>query len=351
MSTTPRFLHPSLLLAPLLLAVSTAAQVLTSGNSQLPACAQSCQLLNQASQACGGTQSVSQGIWSCFCQSGYLTSLYNSPAGICDGSCPDPAQNQQVMTWYQNECGSDNGASEHSGNGNSGNGNGNGGQTTVQTSTSTQSTSAAAGTSTSSSSSGDSSSSSSSQSSSSSSSSGSWWDTHYKWIIMLIVIFIGLLVIALLAVWFKRRHDRKQDLPNASFNEGITSRPAPSMATMNNGNSPYPPQSRAQAPSASASGVLEPVGAGGSGKNSPARTREAFMPYGYGYSHSEPRLENRGNEDAIEAVGRGSPLARGGTPVGELEKNGGEESGKKSGKRRVLVRERSMGQGSGRGEG
>lgn len=172
---------------------------------------------------------------------------------------------------------------------------------------------------------------------------------------MLIVIFIGLLIIALLAVWLKRRHDRKQDLPNASFNEGITSRPAPSMATVNNGNSPYPPQSRAQGPSASASGVLEPVAAGGgsasgSGRNSPARTREAFMPYGYGYSHSESRLENRGNEDAIEAVGRGSPLARGGTPVGELEKNGGEESGKRSGKRRVLVRERSMGQGSGRGE-
>lgn len=93
-------------------ALST-AQVLTSGNSQLPACAQQCPLLQQAAAACGGTTSSSQTIWSCFCQSGYLTSLKSSPAGICDSVCTNAADNQQVMTWYNSECGNDYGASEH----------------------------------------------------------------------------------------------------------------------------------------------------------------------------------------------------------------------------------------------
>lgn len=107
------------------------AQLLAQG---LPACAQSCQSLNQAATACGGLQSANQAIWSCFCQSGYLTTLYSSPTGICDAYCTDPSQNQQVMTWYQGNCGSDNGASEHADNGS-------GGQTTVViTSTTTSAT-------------------------------------------------------------------------------------------------------------------------------------------------------------------------------------------------------------------
>lgn len=114
----------------LLSASLASAQLLAQG---LPTCAQSCTLLNQAAQACGGTASANQAIWACFCQSGYLTSLYDSPSGICDAFCTDPSQNQQVMSWYQGNCGSDNGASEHADNG--------GGQTTVViTSTSTSAT-------------------------------------------------------------------------------------------------------------------------------------------------------------------------------------------------------------------
>jgi hypothetical protein len=45
-----------------LLTARTVAQgVLSNGNSQFPACAQSCSLVNQAAQACGGTASADQG--------------------------------------------------------------------------------------------------------------------------------------------------------------------------------------------------------------------------------------------------------------------------------------------------
>lgn len=121
----------------LLSASFASAQLLAQG---LPACAQSCTLLNQAAQACGGTASANQAIWACFCQSAYLTTLKSTPNGVCDAFCPDPAQNQQVMSWYQGNCGSDNGASEHADNGS-------GGQTTVTlTSTSTSATPSASNT-------------------------------------------------------------------------------------------------------------------------------------------------------------------------------------------------------------
>lgn len=85
---------------------------------------------------------------------------------------------------------------------------------------------------------------------------------------------------------------------------------------------------------------------GGSGRNSPARTREAFMPYGYGYTKSESRLAS--HEQGIDRI-TPSPLGRGGTPVGEMEK--GEmppDSAARQGKK-TLVRERDP-RGFGEGE-
>lgn len=113
LSRTALALLPSLLLTLSITAAS--AQLLTDGNSQLPSCATNCPLLNQAAQACGGTQSADQQIWSCFCQSAYLTTLKTSPSGICDGVCTSSNDNQQLMTWYNTNCGSDYGASEHAG--------------------------------------------------------------------------------------------------------------------------------------------------------------------------------------------------------------------------------------------
>ena len=141
---------------------------------------------------------------------------------------------------------------------------------------------------------------------------------------MLIVIAFGLLAIALLGLWWKKRHQRKQDQIREGFNSGITTRGAPMQASNPNESSIM-----------SGPGMTETPG---SGRDSPVRTREAFMPYGHGYARSESRLAS------YNTNGRSSPLARGGTPVNELEKaNHGEtaESAPSRNKlRRVLVRER-----------
>lgn len=147
-----------------------------------------------------------------------------------------------------------------------------------------------------------------------------------QWIIMVIVLAIGLTALALIGLWLKRRHDRKRDQISGGFNAGITERSAP----MSN-------------PSLNASGMA--AAAGTDRPNSPARTREAFMPFGYGYSRSESRLGS--NHGAHDDRPPRSPLARGETPMGEMEKDAGMDTlgpedaapGKKS--RRVLVRERS----------
>lgn len=137
---------------------------------------------------------------------------------------------------------------------------------------------------------------------------------------MLIALLVGLLLLALLAVLLKRRHDRRMDVVSTGFNEGITTRTTGS---------------------AHALASADPFPAHGSGRDSPARTREAFMPYGYGYTRSESRLASTSN---LGATGAGSsPLAHDGTTVNDLEKSGvdaGTPSGPK--KKRVFVRERSM---------
>lgn len=159
---------------------------------------------------------------------------------------------------------------------------------------------------------------------------------------MLIVLAIALSIIAILATWLKKRHDRKRDNPNTSFNEGITTRSAPYPPGEKDDGAPQPP-----APEFNASA---------NGRNSPVRTREAFMPYGYNYTRSESRFGS-GSEDAIEKIpppvvtagplasGSSSPLARGATPVNELEKGGQEGTPTPTGKikrKKVLVRERSV---------
>lgn len=161
---------------------------------------------------------------------------------------------------------------------------------------------------------------------------------------MLIVLAIALSLIGVLGTWLKRRHDRKRDQPNTSFNEGITTRSAPynNASEKGDGNSQ--------------SFVAPAFNPPSNGRNSPVRTREAFMPYGYNYTRSESRLAP-GSDDAIErapppvvgtaplASGRSSPLARGATPVGDLENGtaqGTPTPTSQSKRKKVLVRERSV---------
>jgi hypothetical protein len=175
-----------------------------------------------------------------------------------------------------------------------------------------------------------------------------------KWIVMVIVLAIALALVAVLATWLKKRHDRKRDEPNTSFNEGITTRTAPSDPKL--GQTEKPEASSSSMPPAAPAFNISP-----NGRNSPIRTRDAFMPYGYNYTRSESRLASgaSASDDAIEHVqppppvvaagslasGRSSPLARGGTPVGDLEKGGVEGTPTPTGKvkrKKVLVRERSV---------
>ncbi|KAK0304376.1 hypothetical protein LTR01_007477 [Friedmanniomyces endolithicus] len=327
------------LLALTLLTTTTTAQLLTNGNTQLPSCASACPLLAQAAQACGGTTAATQAIWSCFCQSGYLTSLYNSPAGICDAVCTSASDNQKVMTWFTSNCGRDDGAAEHAAAGSDGGG------TTVVVVTSTSTSAIATGTGAvlpSTTASGG-----TVEPDVHTSSGRTWWDLHWKWVLMLLVLFAALVLLALLATCLKRRHDRRADQVREGFNAGITTR---STGTA--------PMSVVPASANTTIADMSALGPSGSGRNSPARTREAFMPYGYAYTRSESRLAAAAAADAHGAVGPGwrSPLARGGTPVGELEKEVGFQGsegaprGKKT--RRVLVRERSVcGDGDGDGDG
>jgi hypothetical protein len=174
-----------------------------------------------------------------------------------------------------------------------------------------------------------------------------------KWIVMVIVLAIALTLVAILATWLKKRHDRKRDEPNTSFNEGITTRTAPSDPKL--GQAEKPEASSSMPPVAPAFNISP------NGRNGPIRTRDAFMPYGYNYTRSESRLASgaSASDDAIEHVqppppvvaagplasGRSSPLARGGTPVGELEKGGIEGTPTPTGqvkRKKVLVRERSV---------
>jgi hypothetical protein len=139
---------------------------------------------------------------------------------------------------------------------------------------------------------------------------------------MLIVLAICLPALAVLATWLKRRHDRKQDRMYGGFNAGITERSAPMTQ-----HSPKLGGDPSRAGSAAVTDAAE-----GSRSASPTRTRESFMPYGYGYARSDSRVASQ-RQDARAATS--SPLAR------EVESSAGMgEINANKGKQRVRVRER-----------
>jgi hypothetical protein len=137
---------------------------------------------------------------------------------------------------------------------------------------------------------------------------------------MLIVLAICLPLLAVLATWLKRRHDRKRDRMYGGFNAGITERSAPMTQ-----NSPK----LGGEPSRAGSGA---VTAEGSRSASPTRTRESFMPYGYGYTRSDSRVTSQ-RQDTRAATS--SPLAQGVESSAEMS-----ETNANKGKQRVRVRER-----------
>jgi hypothetical protein len=139
---------------------------------------------------------------------------------------------------------------------------------------------------------------------------------------MLIVLAICLPLLAVLATWLKRRHDRKQDRMYGGFNAGITERSAPMTQ-----HSPKLGGDPSRAGSAAAAGTAE-----GSRSASPTRTRDSFMPYGYAYTRSDSRIASQRQDTRAAAS---SPLAR----EAELSPEMSEVNASK-GKQRVRVRER-----------
>ncbi|GAM86323.1 hypothetical protein ANO11243_043370 [Dothideomycetidae sp. 11243] len=190
-----------------------AQQLLNFGSGALPACAEQCQLLTEAQTACvpPAAPVTDQATYlSCFCQSGYLTTLKTDATNVCGTVCQG-TDLTQISIWYSSVCAADAPAAAAA----------------PATTTTTQ---AAAGagvaTQTTTASASTSSSQTSQSGSSTKKSSGhqSWWSTHWKWVLMLILVAGVLGLIALIAVLLRRRHRRKRDRMSGRFNDGITAR-------------------------------------------------------------------------------------------------------------------------------
>jgi len=300
----------SLLALALTLSTATAAGVLSDGNSKLPACAQSCQLLNQAAAACSATTTADATTWNCFCQSGYLKALYSSDAGICDSACTSSTDSQQVSTWYKSNCGTDNGVSEHSGSGSNGAATTTaaaGGAATTASSGQTSSTSGTAAPTTSSTTTGTAA---TGPDIVTTAAQPQWWSKHWQYVVMIIVIAVGLGLFAIAGVLLKRHYERRQDRIQSGFNAGITDRRV--------SNNPFSSRSTYRGPENSSP-------TDGSFVNT--------MPYGYSDSRQASRTAGFDNF-------RGSGPDRNDTSYFEPEKDVAAANGRRQ-QRRVLVREHS----------
>lgn len=93
-----------------LVAAASAQQLLVYGDSALPSCAQQCTSLQNAQTGCipPAAPVTDATIYeSCFCQSGYLTTLKAAGSTICSDVC-DASDVAKIATWYQSNC-ADNG--------------------------------------------------------------------------------------------------------------------------------------------------------------------------------------------------------------------------------------------------
>ncbi|KAK5082695.1 hypothetical protein LTR05_006575 [Lithohypha guttulata] len=171
----------------------------TSASASFPGCALSCTTLLQAEQICMPPNQPQAGQLvydQCFCNSAFLTPFATTADGVCVTECAIPSDRLRLQSWFNNFC-----AQVSSGV-----------DPTTLTATSSQAA-ATTVTTTSTATSGTVTVTPTSTSASSSSSSPdqnqSWIEGHWKWILMLVILAIGLALLAWLAVWLKRRHRRK----------------------------------------------------------------------------------------------------------------------------------------------
>ncbi|KAL3435565.1 hypothetical protein BDV09DRAFT_167305 [Aspergillus tetrazonus] len=174
----------------------------TAASSSFPACGLTCSVLAQADDSCTPptAQVTNQETYvSCFCQSDLLKNFRTTADGTCDDTCTSTEDRQLLQQWYVDFCNSGGGTESNSG------------STEDSTSNSNSENNSGSGNN---SNNGTSNANSAADSSGSSAASGkagpkSWWDGHYQWVIMVIVLAVGFTVIAIVGVWLKRRHDKK----------------------------------------------------------------------------------------------------------------------------------------------
>ncbi|KAL1637688.1 hypothetical protein SLS58_009219 [Diplodia intermedia] len=186
--------------------------------SQLPACASTCTNFVNAQTGCvppAAAVTTQQTYVSCFCQSALLTNLRAGSGADCASVCPNAADQTSIQQWYAAFCAS-------------------GGQ--AVTSSATSSTTSATGAT---SSAADSTSTSNSNAvindydgdgDPSNNYEGSWISAHWKWVIMLAVIFLAMIAFSILGVWLKRRHRARRDAQRSNLGHGGEAGPGgPSM--------------------------------------------------------------------------------------------------------------------------
>ena len=193
-------------------------------HSKLPDCAFDCQTLLNAQSACvpaGGAPTTDQATYqSCFCQSGYLTQFKTTSYDICNGAC-SASDLQTIQTWYTNLC--NDGVVVTPGGGSA-------------STTSSSSTSASAATSTSG----------AQKPSNKGSSHPTWIGTHYRWVIMVIVLILAAICAIIFGIWLKRRHNRQAEASHrnttlvaeeaaAALRDRHPDTPTPSMSQMPSG--------------------------------------------------------------------------------------------------------------------
>ncbi|KAL2830362.1 hypothetical protein BJY01DRAFT_119246 [Aspergillus pseudoustus] len=192
----------------------------SAASDSFPACGLTCPNLIQADDACTPpTTAVTnqQTYVTCFCQSALLAAFQTTPWGTCDTVCTTQADATLLQQWYNNFCAnggntedtdtssdtddetedSTTGSSNSNNSNNNSNNSNNNSDSNSNNTDSTNSTAAA--------------------DTASSSASGSrnnpqpqsWWDGHYKWVIMVIVLIVGFSTIAAVGIWLKKRHDAK----------------------------------------------------------------------------------------------------------------------------------------------
>ncbi|ORY11430.1 hypothetical protein BCR34DRAFT_601376 [Clohesyomyces aquaticus] len=181
------------------LLLAAAASVLAEGVidfTKLPACAKDCDTLKAADTNCvppAAPVTTQQIYQSCVCQSTLLLTLKSSGA-VCATACTSQDDQTKISQYYVALC------------------NGPVVQPAATTTTTTATTTATSATGTATglvAGVGN--------KAKPSSGGNGWFSTHWKWVVMVIVIVVACLIGSLGGLWLKRRHDRKKEAAKANM--------------------------------------------------------------------------------------------------------------------------------------